>query len=694
MNWLENVELYLRLKLTGNPTRDSFGVTLLKKYPESFDRLQEYGQIAHLVISRQAKNVNNSIHCKLTVTSIAIGKSILSTLTKSKRNDWKDEVRLGDLFIEAFYRLGFIDIVKPEFRSTRPVEIILLDTFPSELPEPIVKMALHGVWNQKPRDINRAEQIIQFNIDSLKYTVPIVKRWDEVLDGPFKDLLKTKAIKAVNKLQQVGWTINKDVLAAVESNPYMFYKEHDKSSENLSKKIDYAYTVTKAKVLSKEDSFYYALDVDYRGRVYYVESYMNFQGSDLARGLLCFSEEALVTPSGLRWLKIHCASSYNESYSKDNIPAWCTSDYKAHLDSEGLDDISVDKMTLRDRELWVDNNILEVYKTALTKTLHSCEKPVAYLAACIELLRYKEAHGNYYSRLPIPIDGSNNGWQHLGAISKDVQTAELVGLVPVDIQNDFYVQTAKKLIEITKDVTRSSILEEMPMKKIRKGISKRGSMTRAYSAGAQKIAENMYQDCKGYGYCAEYGITEEICKGLARDLVKAIQLVCPGPLQTMKYLQQLANDRLDQGYGYMTWTSPSGFPVIYTCNHQRSEKQRGTISGIGQINHVAKVDTNVSDRRGFMCGISPNFIHSQDAAHMSLVIDEFDGVFGAVHDSFSTHASKVDELLKITKRVFVDIYNEDNYFDNIQNRIEATADQPITGSLNIQDVEKSDYFFA
>ena len=694
MDWLDNIELYLRLKLTGNQSRASHGVKLLNKHPESHKRLQEFVLVAHTVITSQAKSVSNVAQCKLTVTSIAIGKRILTSLTNSRRHDWKDQVRLGDLFIEAYYRLGYVDVIKPVFKSVKPAEIVLLGTFPTELPKAVAKMTLHGVWSERPRGINRAEQIIQFKRDSHKFVKGIVKRWDEVLDGPFKELLGTKALKAVNRLQQVPWVINKDVLKVVSENPYMFYKENDKSPENMSKKIDYSYTIAKATALSEVDQFYYALDIDYRGRVYYVESYMNFQGSDLARSLLSFSKAQLVTPSGLRWIKIHCASSYNESYPKGSIPSWCTSDYKTHLDSEGLDDISVDKMTLRDRELWVENNYAKVYMTAMKRTLNACEKPVAFLAACIELLKYKESNGHYYSNLPIPVDGSNNGWQHLGAISKDVQTAGLVGLVPVDIQNDFYVQTAKMLISITKDETRREILESMPMKKIRKGISKRGSMTRAYSAGAQKIAENMFQDCSKYNYCDRYGITEEVCKGLARDLVKAIQLVCPGPLQTMKFLQQLANDRLEQGYGYITWTSPSGFPVIYTCNHQRSEKQRGTISGVGQINHVAKVDTGVSDRRGFMCGISPNFIHSQDAAHMSLVIHQFEGDFGAVHDSFSTHASDVEELLTITKSVFIGMYNEDNYFNNIQARIEATATQPELGSLNIEDVEKSDYFFA
>ena len=78
------------------------------------------------------------------------------------------------------------------------------------------------------------------------------------------------------------------------------------------------------------------------------------------------------------------------------------------------------------------------------------------------------------THLPIPIDGSNNGWQHLGAMSKDPHTGKLVGLIPVEIQHDFYVQTAKELYKQTEDEELKAILDAMPMKSIRKGISKRG----------------------------------------------------------------------------------------------------------------------------------------------------------------------------------------------------------------------------
>lgn len=694
MYWIDEVELYLRLKVESNPSRYSFGVAFLTEHPESLVRLKVFAQVSQQMIINQAQTVNGVTSCKLTNVSINIGKRIISMLTNPRFYTWKDEVRLGDLFIETFYQLGYIDVVKPKFKSIKPIEIIIKPNFPADVPEELAKMTLHGTWSRMPKDIHKAEQTIRFTKDTPKYVKPIIKRWDEKLDGLFKTISKCKAIQALNKLQQVGWTIDTTVLSAITSNPYTFYSDSDKTEENISKKIDYLYTTTKAKALAEHDEFFYALDMDYRGRVYYIESYMNFQGSDLARGVLRFSNYKVVDESGLKWLKIHCASSYNQTYSINDIPDWCTSDYKTYLDSQGLDNISVDKMTLKDRVLWCDNNVSLISQTAKSLTLHNCDKCVSFLSACIEVDNYNNTDGPYLSNLPIPIDGSNNGWQHLGAISKDTQTGKLVGLVPVEIQNDFYVKTAHRLIELTKSQERLDILSSMPMNKIRKGISKRGSMTRAYSAGAQKIAENMYTDCKTAGYTEEYGITEEHCKGFARDLVKAIQSVCPGPLKTMKFLQQLANKKLDDGWNFITWTTPSGFPVVYTCNHKLSQKQRGSIKGLGQVNHVAKIESDKPDRRGFMCGISPNFIHSQDASHMSLVICEFNGDFGAVHDSFSTHASDVDDLLKITKEVFIDMYKDNNYYNTIESKIGCSAEQPELGNLNINDINNSDYFFA
>ena len=105
------------------------------------------------------------------------------------------------------------------------------------------------------------------------------------------------------------------------------------------------------------------------------------------------------------------------------------------------------------------------------------------------------------------------------------------------------------------------------------------------------------------------------------------------------------------------------------------------------------------DVRGFMCGISPNFIHSMDASHMALVIDNWNGDFGAVHDSFSCHACDVEDMLALTKQVFVEMYDVDNFYDYIEDQLITNKEgldvaQPTLGSLDIGGIYESDYFFA
>ena len=578
-------------------------------------------------------------------------------------------------------------------------------------------------------------------------------------------------MKAINKLQRTGWKVNTTILDAMlkdYKNFISFEEIEDNKPKELkrrSKLIEWAFITKKAEHL-RDQTFYQFLEADYRGRLYYSEPFLNFQGSDIARGILQFARPKPMDQHGLFWLAVHTACSYNQSYGIDEIPDWCEADYLTYLQQEKLESISVDKMTLEDRVRWTNENMDWICEAGQKATVYpEAEKSVSFLACCMEWEDYNvatEAGEVHRTHLPIPIDGSNNGWQHLGAISKDVQTGELVGLTPVDIQKDFYVQTAKELYRLTKDEELLSLLDSMPMKHIRKGISKRGSMTRAYSAGTEKIAENMWFDCKvedfHYKYfdyafkMADYktnGKAQEylddpqayirpkpfrnqplprnlsdaaenlandycyyLCFKLADLLIKAIRNVCPGPLRTMGYLQALslhqrglAGVAIGQGADRLTWTTPSGFEVDYTCFYNKRCATKGTISGYtkynkrGIVNHIAQVFTDFPDVRGFMCGVSPNYIHSMDAAHMALVIDKWNGDFGAVHDSFSAHAPDVELLLAHTKREFIDMYDVENYYHIIEDQLvedldDVTTDRPVLGDLNIEEIEESDYFFA
>jgi len=667
----------------------------------------------------------------LTHLSIAVGSFILDDIQYTNKDhapwDWfRLRAMMGDLFLEAFYQTHQINIGKTKDNTFIPVEdldrslkrsrahyIVVPEIWDLIIPDSRRDL-LRGTTFRKPSDI---DSLIQE--ETLK---PVIKGWDYSRRREFGKHLNANFIKSMNVLQQTQWKINLKVKNILHRNRHKLldkYKSFDKKYK--SKVIEFDLTMARADAI-KEDYFYQYVEADYRGRIYYTTPFLNFQGNDLARGQMLFAKGKLMTEEGLKRLKIHIACAYNQTYNKNKLPDWLSTDYKPFLEEEGLEDISVDKMTLEDREAWTDSNLDFIFELAKTETIDAdAEKPVSLLAAALEIYEAVNNDGDYISYLPIPIDGSNNGWQHLCAMSKDKEAGELVGVVPQEIQKDFYVQCAKSLIKKAPEWFEE---RQIPMKHIRKGITKRGSMTRAYSAGALKIAENMYLDCHVEGYLEKYNITEDDCLMLSRKLVKAIDEVCAGPLQTMKFLQKIAESQIASDYAKnnklksIRWNTPSGFPVIYESFTENEFKEKATIScskrkvkptilkddgskeetDTIRIQHVGKEPTDKPKIRSFMSGISPNFVHSMDAAHMANVICEWEGDFGAVHDSYSVHACDIDNLLKLIKDKFIKMYSYPNFFDVIQKMIVTNPDfnyrQPTIGELNIKEVQDSDYFFA
>jgi DNA-directed RNA polymerase len=78
---------------------------------------------------------------------------------------------------------------------------------------------------------------------------------------------------------------------------------------------------------------------------------------------------------------------------------------------------------------------------------------------------------------------------------------------------------------------------------------------------------------------------------------------------------------------------------------------------------------------------------------MALVVANWEGDFGAVHDSFSAHASKIENLMEDSREVFVEMYDKENFYNTIPFGRGYKGEQPNIGSLDITEVVGSDYFF-
>ena len=170
---------------------------------------------------------------------------------------------------------------------------------------------------------------------------------------------------------------------------------------------------------------------DFRGRKYPDTAFLHEQGTDVARGLLLRADRKPIGVNGFKWLLISIASNWAGSCGR----------------SDGR---KSDKIPLRERIKWVLDNEDTFLGYAENPKVNTgwmyADKPWQFIAACIELKRLRiwqyevGSFDNYefLSGLEAYIDGSNNGSQHLAALTKDEVVAEHVNLTHQTFPGDLY----------------------------------------------------------------------------------------------------------------------------------------------------------------------------------------------------------------------------------------------------------------
>jgi len=366
-----------------NNQKANRGGVLVKTHHGWEDKMEPLVAITFQIIQSQFTRTANDYlpgESGLTSTSMVIGKAVARLISREPIK-LEHQLTIGDLFIEGFVYHGFAELVPP----TRRDESYILKATPkweelADIPLNVVKETILG---------------------SYKEPQPISKNMHKMHDYLYDP--EAPYVVAVKNLQNVSWSINTSVLDKVIAPPSELEENDAKEQRRRSKVIEHRFITAKAEVLKEWDCFYQTFEIDYRGRIYNTEPFLNYQSSDMAKGLLLFSEPKPINESGKFWLAVHTAACYNQSYNINDIPEWCEEDYKSHLEEEGLEDISVDKMTLNDRVGWTMANWDKIFSCELDL---KAEKPYMFLASCYEW-DFVERTG--MTQLPVAIDGSNNG---------------------------------------------------------------------------------------------------------------------------------------------------------------------------------------------------------------------------------------------------------------------------------------------
>lgn len=447
------------------------------------------------------------------------------------------------------------------------------------------------------------------------------------------------------------------------------------------------------KILSVAEMFveypeiYFPHQLDFRGRAYAVPMFLNPQGSDLSRGLLEFANAVPIEDeSGRSWLAIHGANCWG-----------------------------YDKVSMEDRVRWVEEHTAEILSVAADplgfQWWAEADKPFQFLAFCFDWAGFLEEGFGYHSSLPVQMDGSCNGLQNFSAMLRDEIGGQAVNLMPSELPADIYQQVADLVLErVRKDAAEGN---ELAIGWLKIGITrktcKRPVMTLAYGAKQYGFKQQVYEDTilptriamgsENFPFDTPWAPSEY----LGQLIWDAVGDVVVAARAAMNWLQDAARKAASAGLP-VRWTTPDKLPVVQQYDKLETTRIRLTFGGTELRPTLATGTTGKLDRAKQANGISPNWVHSMDAAHMRHTIrDSYErGIrsFSMIHDSYGTHAGNAVILAESLRWAFVDIYEEDvlaRFASELERQLPEKLELeplPSHGNLELASVMDSEFFFA
>lgn len=473
-------------------------------------------------------------------------------------------------------------------------------------------------------------------------------------------------------------------------------KAFEKRASITSKAFAAKQCVEIAEQMQKYEKFYFPCNLDYRGRVYPVPSYLNPQGHDVAKGLLEFAEGKELGNNGARWLAIHGANCYGNN---------------------------VDKLAFDARYEWVKANTQAILKSASeplkSAFWHDAEDRFQFLAFCFEWKEYLEQGEKFVSHLSVSMDGSCNGLQHLSAILKDAQGGKLVNLLKTSIPSDVYSIVKDSTSEtVEKEAANGDEVAKAWCGLVDRKIVKRPVMTQGYGVTMSGIKNQIkFEVHKRDGEYLTIQNKHTYVDYLATVISGSIKELMPGVAEVKDWLREIAS-LFSEANLPIKWTTPTGLKVVQQKFKQKQVRVR-SFYGTAKLKGFAadgslltmNVDTDKLDKVEQMNALVPNVIHSLDAAHLMKTVNACTSIgitsFHAIHDSYGTHAANVETLHRIIREEFVALYKGDYLRSLSQQFIEQLpvelqerakqAEETILskmGSLDLNSVLEAQYFFA
>lgn len=529
---------------------------------------------------------------------------------------------------------------------------------------------------------------------------------------------------AMNKSQSVGYRVNKRVLgvlskAAADSRGILGLPAHGEltppifplpegwkaqaTPEDLHKlsvwkalmvkyyttakttkgqKVSLVTRLKSLRVVQDEEAIYFPAFIDWRGRLYF-RSTLNPQNHDSVKGCLEFAKGKELGKRGLYWLKVHIAN--------------CS----------GYDKHSFDM-----RAKWTDDNLTYLFnfmEDPLNVQPPAIETAFTLLAALYDLrdaLSLKDPT-KHVSHIPVAMDATCSGLQHFSAMFNDEVGGMQTNLIPTGstTKQDIYATVANKanayVLKSCKDPVVHAYWDKLKFE-IPRSMAKRPVMTYVYGAGHQSTVQYVEDDMVSIRLPEVEGYRlSTLAQPVAMSLRKAVAETVPAAAQAMTYLQQIVMHNPEP----ISWITPVGVPVITWSSKDEVKFVELMSSALKQrIRISTSFHTTEYNRVKAKSGVSPNFVHSLDSAHLCMTINEASAIdILPIHDSFATHAVDIDTLHLALRETFCkklytpqrDIVREllKSAIDIAEANPKFNTPYPSMGKMDVSKVVNSPYMF-
>tara|TARA_R100001463_G_scaffold132359_1_gene192970 strand:+ start:2217 stop:4553 length:2337 start_codon:yes stop_codon:yes gene_type:complete len=431
-------------------------------------------------------------------------------------------------------------------------------------------------------------------------------------------------------------------------------KIYDYNSTSLKRCIRTKLTLSLARKFSKEERYYLPASYDYRGRVYFIPSFLTPHDTCFGKSLIQFADGQPINERTEYWVNFQLATTYGLS-----------------------------KATMEERQAWVEPN-LSLIKACAEDPIgnitiwEGAEEPFLFLAACEEYYALFIAKTRKLTTLAIAVDATCSGLQVLAGMSHDRSTAELVNVLPGDKPSDAYKAVANKVNE--------HIPKEWGIEMTRSRV-KRVVMTIPYNARTKSNRTYIREALEKEGVTFEPAQLTEIVR-LTRQ---AMEEIVPGPMQVMNWLNKEIGGAIRRGQPHIEWTTPSGFKVKQDLRKINTERVQAHL--MGKIELMIGTSMGEPDRNHHKNAGAPNLIHSVDASILHIGLKDFSGPFTVIHDSVLCLANQMDEMNKSVRAAYAKCFTDHSPLHDLAESINAETEPPMVYTFDPATVTESDYFF-